>query len=67
MKFVEIGKQRFDNLNHECEFLHDYYPNMSSIYFFNGCWFDTETDNIIAFPFYCLEADEPYKYFLVCL
>ena len=39
--------------------------DMADTYFCNGCMFEKNTDNLIAFPFYESEFEEPSKYFKV--
>lgn len=53
-KVVEITESKFEEL---C--------NSSSNYFCNGCIFDEDTDNLVAFPWYPSIHEEPSKYFML--
>ena len=52
MQLRKITKEEFESLseNENFEFL-------------NGCFFDEETDNLIAFPYYENPFDEPIRYY----
>lgn len=52
MQLKEITKKEFESL-----FTNENYG------FVNGCCFDEETDNLIAFPYYESPIDEPSRYF----
>lgn len=54
MQLKEISKQEFEELFEN--------ENFS---FLNGCCFDEETDNLIAFPYYESPLEEPSKYYKV--
>ena len=55
MKLIEITKAEYEKLWADCH----YY------YFCNGCIFDEETENLVAFEWYKGSESEPSKWFKV--
>lgn len=54
MIVIEITEERFKE-----------FEKREYTYFANGCIFDVNTDNLIAFPFYESGIEEPSKYYLI--
>lgn len=54
MALKEIAEKEFNEI---C--------NAPGNYFCNGCAFQEDTDNLVAFPFYESAFEEPSKYFKV--
>lgn len=54
MKLIEINKAEYDRLD-----------NCEETYFCNGCLFDVETDNLVAFVWYKDANSEASKYYKV--
>lgn len=55
MKLIEITEAEFNKL---C-------PDNDKTYFVNGCLFDEETDNLVAFSWYASATEEASKYYKV--
>lgn len=54
IKLIQIDKSEFDRLS-----------NCEETYFTNGCLFDDDNDNLVAFPLYSNPTDEPDNYYKV--